>query len=77
MIRKTHAQQGCQVRPAIITWAGVYPVLTLIALVVQPALSAQAISIRILIINFIMAPVFAVMPTATRMFGRWISGSTG
>lgn len=78
MARPTGNRIGSRVRLALVTWTGVYPVLTLIALALEPVLTGQPVMLRTLIMSALMVPVmvFVVMPTASRAFGDWIDGAT-
>ena len=68
--RRRRSRRGGKGRLALVTWIGVYPVLTLIALAVEPILSTLPIAIQTFIMSAIMVPVmvFAVMPALR----RWI-----
>ena len=74
MAGSTRNRRGANARLALVTWAGVYPVLTLIALALEPVLSGQPVILRTLIMSALMVPVmvFIVMPAASRAFGYWI-----
>lgn len=50
------------------TWLGVYPVLTLIAWVLEPFMGAQSLWMRTLIMSVMMVPlmVLIVMPQVNR-----------
>ncbi|MDJ0740429.1 MAG: hypothetical protein QNJ91_11980 [Gammaproteobacteria bacterium] len=57
-------------RLVLLTWIGVYPVLTLIALVLEPWLSLVPVALRTLVMSLLMVPamVYVVMPTMRRLF---------
>ncbi|MEM7703321.1 MAG: hypothetical protein AAF251_15395 [Pseudomonadota bacterium] len=76
MARLTN-RRGGRARLALVTWTGVYPVLTLIALALEPVLSGEPVMLRTLIMSALMVPVmvFIVMPTASRAVGDWIDGA--
>ena len=49
---------------ALLTWIGVYPVLTGVALALAPVIGEWALPLRTLVMSVIMVPamVYAVMP---------------
>ena len=55
-------------RAALLTWAGVYPVLTLIAWALAPVIGNASVPLRTLVMSAIMVPVmvYAVMPAMAR-----------
>ena len=59
-------------RLAFLTWVGVYPVLTGIALALEPILSGHSIPVRTFVMSILMVPimVYAVMPMIRAMFFR-------
>lgn len=61
-------ERGGRGRLVFLTWAGVYPLLTLIALALEPYLSPQPIALQTLIMSAIMVPVMVlvVMPAMRR-----------
>ncbi len=61
-------KRGGRGRLVLLTWAGVYPVLTGIALALEPYLSRQPVALQTLIMSAIMVPamVLIVMPTIRR-----------
>ncbi len=62
-------RQGGKTRLAIQTWIGVYPVLTVIALILEPILSDMEIPLRTLVMSVLMVPimVFWIMPLIDRV----------
>ncbi len=65
----THLMQSVnRHRLALLTWLGVYPVLTLVALAAEPLLAEQPVFLRTLVMNAMMVPimVYAVMPLIHR-----------
>lgn len=66
-------RQGGKVRAAFLTWLGVYPVLTIIAVLLEPLLAPMSIPLRTLLMSAVMVPVmvFWIMPAIT----RWSSKS--
>lgn len=60
-------------RLAALTWAGVYPVLTGAALLLDPWMRDLPIPLRTLAMSALMVPtmVFAVMPLIARIFRVW------
>ncbi len=61
--------QGGKIRLAIQTWMGVYPVLTMIAVTLEPFLSDFPIPIRTMVMSILMVPimVFWIMPVISRI----------
>lgn len=61
-----------RLRLTVLTWIGVYPVLTLIALIVEPLIGSVVLPVRTLVMSAIMVPVmvYAVMPFIQSRFLR-------
>ena len=55
-------------RAALLTWVGVYPVLTLIAWALAPVIGGASLPLRTLVMSAIMVPVmvYLVMPAMAR-----------
>lgn len=70
LIAQTLTKRGGLGRLVSLTWLGVYPVLTTIAVLLEPWLATQAIWLQTLIMSAIMVPVMVVgvMPALK----RWI-----
>lgn len=70
LIAQTFIKRGGIGRLVSLTWLGVYPVLTTIAVLLEPWLAPQAIWLQTLIMSAIMVPVMVVgvMPALK----RWI-----
>ncbi|MEM9013429.1 MAG: hypothetical protein AAGE18_19600 [Pseudomonadota bacterium] len=63
-LRRVLARLPARHRLPLLTWVGVYPVLTLLALVVEPLLGDASTALRTFVMSAIMVPVmvYAVMP---------------
>lgn len=59
-------------RLTLVTWMGVYPILTLVALLAEPLLGSVPIAVRTLVMSAMMVPVMVhfVMPFMKRNFLR-------
>jgi len=70
MLVQTLIKRGGLGRLVYLTWLGVYPVLTIIAVLLEPWLALQPLWIQTLIMSAIMVPVMVigVMPALK----RWI-----
>lgn len=57
-------------RLALLTWVGVYPVLTLAAWLTDPVLADAPVALRTLVMSVLMVPamVYAVIPFMRRRF---------
>ena len=57
---------------AILTWLGVYPLLTAIVFAVEPILAGASLPLRSLAMSLIMVPamVYGVMPVVMRVMAR-------
>ena len=60
--------RGGKHRLALLTWAGVYPLLTVIALLLEPLLDGQPLPLRTFATSAVMVPamVYALMPLIRR-----------
>jgi uncharacterized protein len=60
---------------ALLTWAGAYAVITLILVVLGPAMAPWPLPLRTLLISGLMvvALTWAVIPLLTRLFRRWLT----
>ena len=70
MLIQTLVKRGGLGRLVSLTWLGVYPVLTVIAILIEPWLAPQALWLQTLFMSAIMVPVMVVgvMPALK----RWI-----
>ncbi|MEL6977328.1 MAG: hypothetical protein AAGM38_01430 [Pseudomonadota bacterium] len=70
-----HPRRTSRLRLAALTWAGVYPVLTGAALLLDPWIRDLPIPIRTLAMSALMVPtmVFAVTPIVTKAFRAWLN----
>ena len=59
---------------ALLTWAGAYAVITLILVVLGPAMEPWPLPLRTLLISGLMvgALTWAVIPLLTRLFRGWL-----
>ncbi len=69
---KPNNKQPSTHRLAVLTWVGVYPVLTGIALAMEPLLSGRPVAMRTLVMSAMMVPimVYGVMPLIHRFVLR-------
>ena len=60
---------------ALLTWAGAYAVITLILVVLGPAMAPWPLPLRTLLISGLMvaALTWAVIPLLTRLFRGWLT----
>ena len=60
---------------ALLTWAGAYAVITLILVVLGPAMAPWPLPLRTLLISGLMvvALTWAVIPLLTRIFRGWLT----
>lgn len=63
-------KRGGSGRLVTLTWVGVYPALTLIAMLMEPWLSPLSVWLQTLVMSAIMVPimVMGVMPALKRWF---------
>lgn len=59
---------------ALLTWAIVYPLITIILTTLEPVLSGIALPVRTLILTLLIVPilVYVAMPFATDRFKGWL-----
>jgi antibiotic biosynthesis monooxygenase (ABM) superfamily enzyme len=78
----THKQEGAEppVPPprhkmALLTWAGVWPVITLILWVLGPVMAMWPLALRTLVLSVLMvlAMTWVVIPSLTRIFLGWLA----
>ena len=65
---------------AIVTWLGVYPLITLLLLALGPLILGLPIPVVTLILSVTLVSLltFVVMPLLMRAFGPWLrAGGTG
>ncbi len=62
---------------ALLTWAVVYPMITLLLAVLEPALGTMPMPLRTLLLSALMVPamVYVVLPFATARLNGWLSGT--
>jgi antibiotic biosynthesis monooxygenase (ABM) superfamily enzyme len=60
---------------ALLTWIGVYPVITLLLAVLGPATATWPLPLRTLLLTAVMVPTLTwlVIPTLTRLFRGWLA----
>jgi uncharacterized protein len=75
----THAIESTEAPPpryksALITWLGAYGMITLILATLGPAIASWPLPLRTLLLSTLMvsALTWLVVPTLTRLLGRWI-----
>ena len=58
----------------LITWLVVYPMITGLLAILEPALGELALPLKTLIVTLIMVPamVYVAMPFAISQFRRWL-----
>ena len=63
---------------ALVTWAGVYPVITAILALVGPATTSWPLPLRTLLLSGLMVPVLTwlVIPALTRVLNAWLTGAS-
>jgi hypothetical protein len=63
---------------AVVTWTGVYAVMTFIFAAVGPALAPWPLPLRTLVLSALMvaALTWLVMPALTRLFRSWLVGGS-
>ena len=65
---------------AVVTWLGVYPLITLLLLALGPLILGLPIPVVTLILSVMLVSLltFVVMPLLMRAFGPWLrAGGTG
>jgi antibiotic biosynthesis monooxygenase (ABM) superfamily enzyme len=65
-------------RLALLTWLGAYPVITGILAVLGPRIVTWPLALRTLVLSVLMvvALTWLVMPSLTRLLGRWLVPSS-
>lgn len=60
---------------AIVTWLGLYPMLTTLVLLLRPVLGDQPAPLQTLVISATLVPLmtYLVAPTMQRVFAGWLS----
>jgi antibiotic biosynthesis monooxygenase (ABM) superfamily enzyme len=63
---------------ALLTWVGVYPVITAILAIVGPATASWPLPLRTLLLSGLMVPVLTwlVIPALTRVLNGWLRTNT-
>lgn len=64
---------------ALLTWLVVYPMITVLLVVLEPVLSNVAMPLRTLVLSLIMVPalVYGAMPFLTGRLKDWLSEPSG
>jgi antibiotic biosynthesis monooxygenase (ABM) superfamily enzyme len=59
---------------ALVTWIGVYPVITVLLAVLGPVTATWPLPLRTLVLTAVMVPtlIWVVMPMLTRLFRGWL-----
>jgi uncharacterized protein len=73
MPKPSSAPAPARKRLAFLTWLGAYPVITLILVVLGPAMTSWPLALRTFVVSVLMVAVLTwlVMPGLTRVAGRW------
>ena len=60
---------------ALVTWIGVYPIITLLLAVLGPATAAWPLPLRTLLLTALMVPTLTwlVIPAMMRLFRGWLA----
>ena len=60
---------------AFLTWVGAYPVITLILVVLGPAMAAWPLALKTLVVSVLMVGALSwlVMPGLTRLLRPWLT----
>lgn len=64
---------------ALLTWIGVYPIITLLLAALGPATAAWPLPLRTLLLTAVMVPTLTwlVVPALTRFFRAWLARPSG
>lgn len=64
-------------RTALLSWAAVWPLITLLLFLAEPLLVGLALPIKTLLVTALLVPLmnFLVMPFLTRRFASWLNGA--
>jgi len=59
---------------AVLTWLVVYPLITVLILILEPLIRGLPVPVRTLFLTLIMVPcmVYVAMPAAKNRFKRWL-----
>ena len=76
---RTPATPPPRYKLALVTWIGVYPVITLLLAVLGPATATWPVPLRTLLLTAVMVPTLTwlVIPALTRIFRSWLDPSSG
>jgi uncharacterized protein len=63
---------------AVLTWIGVYPIITILLAVIGPATATWPLPFRTLLLTALMVPTMTwlVIPRLTRLFRGWLAPSS-
>lgn len=63
-------------KQAVITWIGVYPLLTLTLAVLGPMMEGWPLPLRTLLVTALLVPVlvWGIFPLLNRIFRSWVFG---
>jgi uncharacterized protein len=73
------AQAPPRYKLALVTWIGVYPVITLLLAAMGPAMATWPLPLRTLLLTAVMVPTLTwlVLPTLMRVFRGWLAPGGG
>lgn len=60
---------------AVLTWIGVYPIITLLLTILGPVTATWPLPLRTLVLTAVMVPTltWVVIPALTRFFRAWLA----
>ena len=72
--QRLHERPPPRYKVALLTWLGIYPLITLILAFVGPHIAKQPVGVRSLILTATAIPLmtWVVMPVITKVTGRWL-----
>lgn len=68
------APRPARYRQAVVTWLAIYPLITVILLLIGPGLSGLPLYLRTLVVSvtLVVLMTFVIMPYMTRWFAGWL-----
>jgi antibiotic biosynthesis monooxygenase (ABM) superfamily enzyme len=63
-------------KQAVITWLGVYPILTVTLALLRPVMATWPLPLQTLLVTLLLVPLltYLVFPLLTRAFRAWLLG---